>query len=142
VVRIDLSVAVERPPHDVFDFLSDVERLPEWQSSAVESRAEGPLAAGTRIHERRRILGREVASELEVTAYEPPHRLTIKALSGPLRFTVEHTFVQNGGGTAVRVVAEADPGTLMKLAEPMLARTAEEELRKDLARLKALLEAD
>ena len=31
----------------------------------------------------------------------------------------------------LRVVAEAKTGTFMKLAEPMLARTAEQELRKD-----------
>jgi polyketide cyclase/dehydrase/lipid transport protein len=108
----------------------------------VESSADGPLAEGTHIHERRRVLGREVASELEVTAYEPPHRLTLKALSGPIRFTVEHTFVENGGSTLVQVLAEGKPSTLMKLAGPVLARTAEEELRRDLDRLKAILEAE
>jgi len=141
VVRIELSLAVERPPQDVFDFLTDLARLPEWQSSAVEARAEEPLAQGVRIAERRRLLGREMENELEVTAYEPPRRLTLKALGGPVRFTVDHELSEDGGSTLLRVVAEGQTGTFMKIAEPMLARQAEEELRKDFDRLKELLEA-
>jgi carbon monoxide dehydrogenase subunit G len=141
VVRIDLTLAIDRPVPDVFALLTDLGRLPEWQASAVESRAEGPLAEGVRIRERRRILGREVENELEVTAYEAPQRLTLKALGGPLRFRVDHRLVEEGGSTLLHVVAEAEPGSLMKLAEPLLVRTAKEELRKDFDRLKGLLEA-
>jgi uncharacterized membrane protein len=140
VVRIDFTVEVERDAQEVFDYLIDLARLPEWQSSAVESHADGPLAEGVRIAERRRILGREVENELEVTAFEPPCRLTLKALRGPVRFTVDHRLLENGGSTLVNVVAEAETGTFMKLAEPLLARTAEEELRKDFDRMKEIVE--
>jgi carbon monoxide dehydrogenase subunit G len=140
VVRIDFTIEVERPAQEVFDYLCDVERLPEWQASAIESHAEGPLAEGSRIVERRRLMGRELTNELEVTAYDPPRRLTLKALGGPVRFTVDHELVEIDGSTRVQVVAEAESGTFMKLAEPLLARTAEEELRKDFARLKEILE--
>jgi uncharacterized membrane protein len=141
VVRIDFTLEVERAAQEVFDYLTDLARLPEWQSSAVESHADGPLTEGVRIAERRRILGREVESELEVTAFEPPCRLTLKSLRGPIRFTVDHQLVENGGSTLVNVVAEAQPGTLMKLAEPLLTRTAEEELRKDFDRMKEIVES-
>ena len=57
-------------------------------------------------------------------------------------FTVDHQLVERAGSTVLRVVAEAKTGTFMKLAEPMLARTAEQELRKDFARLKEQLEAE
>ena len=40
------------------------------------------------------------------------------------------------------MIAEAKPGTFMKLAEPVLARTAEEEMRKDFERLKEQLEGE
>jgi uncharacterized protein YndB with AHSA1/START domain len=141
VVRIDFTVDVARPPQDVFDYLSDLERLPEWQSSAIASRADGPLARGSRVVEKRRIMGREIENELEVTAYEPPRRLALKALRGPVRFTVDHELVEDAGATSLHVVAEAATGRLMKLAHPLLARTAEEELRSDFERLKQLLES-
>ena len=141
MVRVEVMVEVERPPHEVFALLTDLERLPEWQTSAVESRANGPLAEGVRIEERRRMLGREVEAELEVTAFEPPHRLTLKTLRGPVRFTVDHRLVANGESTLVHVVAEGKPGRFMKLAEPVLARTAEHELRRDFERMKELAES-
>ena len=141
MVRIDFTVEVERDAQEVFDYLTDLARLPEWQSSAVESRADGPLAEGVRIAERRRILGREVESELEVTAFEPPRRLMLKALRGPVRFSVDHRLVENGGSTLVNVVAEAESSTFMKLAEPLLACTAEDELRRDFDRLREIVES-
>jgi uncharacterized protein YndB with AHSA1/START domain len=140
MVRIELAQQIGRPPAEVFDFLTDLERLPEWQASAVEARADGALAEGTRIVEKRRLMGREHETELEVTVYEPPSRLTLKALNGPVRFTVEHELSGDGDGTSLHVVAQAEPATFMKLAGPLLARKAEEELRNDFDRLKELLE--
>jgi carbon monoxide dehydrogenase subunit G len=141
VVRIELTIDVARPAEDVFAHLVDLDRLPEWQESAVESRADEPLAEGVRIFECRRALGREVHSELEVTEFEPPRRLTLKTLKGPVKFTVDHRLAEADGGTQLTVVAEGKAGGLMRLGEPLLARTVETEMQKDFERLKELLES-
>jgi carbon monoxide dehydrogenase subunit G len=141
VIRIELTVEVARPPEDVFEFLSDIERLPEWQTSAVEAHTDGPLAEGSRVAEKRRLLGREVDTELEVVAFEPPRRLMLRSLGGPVNFMVDHELVAQGGGTQLRFLAEAQPGGLLRLTEPVLARTAEQEFRRDFDRLKELLES-
>jgi carbon monoxide dehydrogenase subunit G len=141
VIRIELTVEIARPPEDVFELLSDIERLSEWQASAVEAHTNGPLAEGSRVAEKRRLLGREVDTELEVIAFEPPRRLTLRSLGGPVNFTVDHELVARGGGTQLRFLAEARPGGLLRLTEPVLARTAEQEFHRDFDRLKALLES-
>jgi carbon monoxide dehydrogenase subunit G len=141
VIRVELTIAIERSQEDVFELLSDVERLPEWQTSAIEAHTDGPLAQGSRITEKRRLLGREVDSELEVVAYEPPKRLTLRSLGGPVRFTVDHELVGQGEGTLLTLVAEAEPGGLMRFTGPMIARTAEQQFRQDFDRLKELLES-
>ena len=141
MVRIELSLAIDAPPEQVFAFLTDLERLPEWQSSAVSSRADGPLAKGVHIHECRHMLGRDVDSELEVTACEPPRRLTLRALSGPVRFTVDHELSEQNGGTLLAVTAEGKATGMLRFAGPMVQRTADQELRQDFARLKEILEA-
>jgi carbon monoxide dehydrogenase subunit G len=141
VIRIELTVEIARTPDDVFELLSDIARLPEWQTSAIEAHAEGPLREGSRVTEKRRLLGRELDTELEVVAYEPPRRLTLRSLGGPVEFTVDHQLAAQGGGTELRLLAEAEPGGLLRLTQPVLARTAEQEFRRDFDRLKELLES-
>ena len=140
MVRIELTIDVASPPEEVFDRLVDLDGLPDWQSSALEARADEPLAHGVRIFERRRVLGREIENELEVVGFDPPRRLTLKALKGPVRFTVDHELAASDGGTRLHVVAEGKAGRFMKLGEPVLARQADAELRGDFERLKELLE--
>jgi uncharacterized protein YndB with AHSA1/START domain len=141
VIRIELTIAIERSPEDVFELLTDIGRLPEWQTSAIEAHSDGPLEQGSRVTEKRRLLGREVDSELEVIAYEPPTRLTLRALGGPVNFTVDHELAAKDGGTQLTFVAKAQPRGALRLAEPVLARTAEQHFRQDFDRLKELLES-
>jgi uncharacterized protein YndB with AHSA1/START domain len=141
VIRIELTVEIACPPETVFAALTDLEHLPEWQSSAVSSKSDGPLAVGTRIRERRSMLGREIDNELEVTVYDPPRRFALEGRSGPVPLSIDHELVEDDGRTVLHVHAQAEPGTLFKLAEPMIARTAEQELRADFERLKGRLEA-
>jgi uncharacterized protein YndB with AHSA1/START domain len=141
VLRIDLTFEIKRPTSEVFAWLSDVEKLPQWQSSAIESHADGPMGEGARITEQRRLFGRETTTELEVVVYEPPRRLILRSTRGPVSFTVDHTLAEDEGRTLLHFVAEAEPGAFLRLAEPVLARTAEQEFRQDFERLKELLEA-
>jgi uncharacterized protein YndB with AHSA1/START domain len=142
VIRIELTVEIACPPENVFDALTDLEHLPEWQSSALSSKADGPLAVGTRIREQRSMMGRELENELEVTAYDPPLRFALEGRSGPVPLSVDHELSEDGGKTILQVHAQADPGALFKLAGPMIKRTAEQELRADFERLKDRLEAE
>jgi uncharacterized protein YndB with AHSA1/START domain len=144
VLRIDVTLEIARPPAEVFAALIDLERLPDWQESALESRCDGPVEEGARIFERRRAMGREIENELEVTTFEPGRRLSLRAVKGPVPFSVDHQLVEEdgGGSTFLHVIAEGNPGSVMKLARPMLKRHAERELRGDFERLKEELERD
>jgi uncharacterized protein YndB with AHSA1/START domain len=140
-VRVELTIEIARPATDVFAYLVDLGKLPEWQSSAVEARADAPLAHGSRITERRRLFGHEAETELEVTAYDPPERLTLRALDGPVRFTVDHRLEEADGATQLHVVAEGKSGGVLRFAGPLVERKAREEFRRDFERLKEILEA-
>ena len=140
MVRVELTIEIARSPDEVFAYLTDLERLPEWQESALESRADGPLAEGVRIHERRRFLGREAESELEVKAFEPGRRLALTTLRGPVDLSIDHVLEETDGQTKLRVTAKARPGGLLRLAGPAVAARAWRELRSDFERLKELLE--
>lgn len=140
MIRIELELAIERPAEAVFERLADIEHLPDWQASAAETHVDGPIEAGSRFTEVRRLLGREGRTELEVVVFEPPRRLTLHSLSGPVRVDVDHELEAQGEGTLLKVVAEAEPASFLRLAGPVVKRQAERELRRDFARLKELLE--
>jgi carbon monoxide dehydrogenase subunit G len=142
VIRVELALEIERSPQQVFDFLVDVDRVPEWQSSAVSSHADGPMGVGARIHETRRLLGREAHTEFEVSAFDPPRRLTIRTISGPVEVDVDHRLENHRDGTLLHVVAQADSGLMFGLARPVIKRQAEREVRRDFKRLKELLERE
>jgi carbon monoxide dehydrogenase subunit G len=136
------SVHIDRPPADVFSYLTDVEKLPEWQSSAVEASAEGELRVGARIREIRNFLGRRAESTLEVTEYEPGRKYSLRVVSGPLSFEIRHELSPADGGTRLDWAAQADTSRFPKLAVRMMAGTAERQFKGDLERLKRVLEGN
>jgi len=139
-MKIDFTIDIDRPPADVFAYLTDAANLPVWQSSALESHWEGEKAAGARIKERRTFLGRDVESEVEVTAYEPDRRFALKSLSGPVPFEADHILEPRDGGTRLVFHGDAEPGGFLKLGGPMVRRAAERQFRSDFERLKDVLE--
>jgi carbon monoxide dehydrogenase subunit G len=132
-MKAELRIEIARTPEDVFAYLTDVSHLPEWQSGV--RRAE--MKDG-RVEETRSFLGREMHTTLEIVESEPPRLFTLKALDGPVRFTVKHELEAAGDGTALTVVAEGDvPG----FASGIIAQQAKRQFSKDFARLKEILEA-
>ena len=140
MIRVEHTFVIARPARDVFEALTDVERVPEWQASAVSTHADGPLAEGVRIHERRHFLGHDEETELEVTGFEPGRRLALRTLKGPVKLEIDHVLEERDGRTTLRVTAEGRAHGLLRLAGPAVTAKARQELRRDFERLKAMLE--
>jgi carbon monoxide dehydrogenase subunit G len=132
-VRAELTIEIARKPEDVFSYLTDVSNLPAWQAGVTSAtQHEG------RIEESRSLLGRDFSTTLEIVEQEEPRLFTLRALDGPVPFTVRHELEPADGGTRLTVIADGDvPG----FAAGLLARAAEKQLRKDFVRLKEILES-
>ena len=143
MVRVEHEVVVGRPVSEVFAYLTDVTNLPEWQGGVIEARqdSQGSVTTGTRFTEVRKFLGRQVESTVEVTEYEPDRKFSLRTVSGPVPFTVEHTFAERDGGTAIHIVGQGEPGGFFKMAEPLVGRQAKRMFEHDFSTLKDLLEA-
>jgi carbon monoxide dehydrogenase subunit G len=144
MVRFELSVDIDRPVHEVWEYLIEPEHVPEWQSSAVSAHkvSDGPIGVGAKLEDERRFLGRRATSEVEVSEFEPERLFTLHGISGPVQFTFRHRLEGHEGGTRLHVEAEADPGGVGRFMRPVIERAAEHELKGDFARLKAILERD
>jgi carbon monoxide dehydrogenase subunit G len=143
MVRFDFAVEIDRAASEVWDWLTDPSRVPEWQSSLVSAEQVGgePMGVGTRIHDARRFGGRTIDSVVEVTEYEPQRLFTLHGISGPVRFDIRQRLEPLGEDrTRVAVEARADPGGLSRFTAPLISHRAEREMRCDFERLKQLLE--
>jgi uncharacterized membrane protein len=144
VARAEHTVVIKRPPHEVFEFLTDFSNVPEWQSGSVDVRGpEEALGVGTTYVQVLRFLGKRFEATIEVTEFEPGQRFSLKTLSGPIRFEVRHTLdaADGGGATRLRVELEGEPGGFFKLAEPLVERKAQRQIEHDFATLKKMVEA-
>ena len=131
-MRAELTIEIARTPEEVFAYLTDVSNVPAWQSGVKSS----TLRDG-RIEESRSLFGKEVHSTLEIVEREEPRLFTLRAVGGPVPFSVRHELEPANGGTRLKVTAEGDvPG----FAAGLLAKGAERQFRKDFERLKQILE--
>jgi hypothetical protein len=143
-MKVEESAVIERPVAEVFALAADPRNDPLWASVVAEARqtSEGPLGVGTTYAQVLRLLGRRLEITFEVTGYETDRRVEIGRFSGRLRSTVgRRTFEPAPGGTRVTFAGEGTSGLFFNLLEPLVTAAAKRAARRDLANLKAVLEA-
>jgi uncharacterized membrane protein len=133
-LTVEESVVVGRPPEEVYDFVADLERGPEWQSS-LESvdRARGV--------EVRTFAGHRREASFRVTEQERPERFAIESRTGPVRALARFSFAPVAEGTRVDFRLEVELGGAVRLAAAMMRGRIAREARQNLERLSELLEA-
>ena len=138
--RYRRSIDIERPPDEVFAFVTDLDNLARWQPTVREVRWDGELHAGGEFEETRELLGRRARSRLEVVALEPGREFSIRVVEGPVPLTVRHLLEPAANGTRLTLEAEGEAGGLLRLAAPIAERAAARQASQDLERLKRLIE--
>ncbi len=143
MTKLEQSVVINRPIEEVFAFVADIEKSPQWMSELVEAKqtSEGPVGVGTTFSAVATPLGRRAESTQEVTEYEPSSKFAIKSTSGPVASEDEYTFESVAGGTKVTRVVNAEMAGFFKLAEPLVVRMMGRQFKTNFAHLKDLLEA-
>jgi len=144
MIRIELTLQVDRPVEDVFAYVTDTAKLATWQPNlvSVTKETEGPVGVGTRFREVRSApFRRTVEAIVEVSAYEENRRFDLRIVSGPLPIDGKNEFAAVDGGTRIDFVAEGELGGPLRLAQPILARLLRRQFESDYARLKEALES-
>jgi hypothetical protein len=139
------SIDIARRPEDVFAYLDQFERHGEWQTQIASAKVEtaGPIRVGTRVHEVRKIGGREQDTSFEITDYEAPRRSSFKGTVGPVRPVGTVSVEPLGDGEAARVTIEFDlvGQGIGKLIAPLARMQARKNIPESQRQLKARLEA-
>jgi uncharacterized protein YndB with AHSA1/START domain len=81
------SIEIDRPPDEVFPYVTDPLRFAEWQHDVVSVRIEGgpPPVVGSRFTTIRRIGRTQRTIIQEITEINPPTSWAARGVDGPIR---------------------------------------------------------
>jgi carbon monoxide dehydrogenase subunit G len=137
------AITIERSPHDVFEFVSDLENVPKWNYAIVETRkaSEGPVAVGTTYRQVRSLPNRSEET-LRVTEFEPDRRFGFEGGLGRFEGTLTYELEEIGGDTRLTNQADLEARGIAKLAAPIASVRVRAAVAKNLETLKQLLERE
>jgi uncharacterized membrane protein len=142
MAHIATSVEIARSPEDVFAYIADFPRHPEWQEGlvSVTVETEGPVGVGTRVVHRRKLGPQTVTTTSEITAYDPPQVFSFRGIDGPIRAEGSQRIEPAGNGSRVLFEMELEGHGLGTLMLPMARKQAARQVAASHEKLKRILE--
>ena len=142
-VDVVTETEIERPRSEVAAYASDPDHAPEWYENirSVEWKTAPRLVVGSRIAFVARFLGRELAYTYEIRELADGERLVMSTDEGPFPMETTYTWSDTGsGGTRMTLRNRGMPSGFSRVVSPFMAAAMRRANRKDLARLKSVLE--
>ncbi len=137
------NITIDRPPEEVFAYVTDPHKTGEWDPKVVGVRVEPPgeLAVGSKIVQQVRTRFGTFEGSFEIAGYEPGveavYRTDSAYFTGDVIFRVEAA----GEGTKFIVREQGGSKGLLRLAQPWLARSGARDRERMMAVIKERLEA-
>jgi hypothetical protein len=144
-VSVDVLTEVEiaRSRADVAEYAADPDNAPDWYEniSSVVWETPRPLAIGSRVAFVARFLGRRLAYTYEIVEYMPGELLVMRTAQGPFAMETTYRWHDAGGATRMTLRNRGEPAGFPRLLAPLMVPAMRRANRRDLAKLKQLLEA-
>ena len=145
-VDVVTRTQIDRPREAVAVYASDPDNATQLYVNIISVEWETPRPAelGSRIAFVAQFLGRRIAYTYEVIDLIPGERFVMATADGPfaMETTYEWADTPSGGGTVMTLRNRGNPQGFSRLTAPMMAAAMRRANRKDLARLKEILEGD
>jgi uncharacterized membrane protein len=142
-VDVLTEIVIDRPRDRVAIYAGNPSNAPEWYANikSVEWKTPWPLALGSRLAFVARFLGKRLEYTYEIVELVPGARLVMRTADGPFPMETTYTWQAEGENkTRMTLRNRGEPSGFSKLVGPVMASAMRRANRKDLARLKALLE--
>lgn len=143
MVDVVTETAINRPTGEVAAFAGDPSNAPKWYvniKSAVWE-TDPAVRVGARIAFVAHFLGRKLTYTYEITEYEPDRRLVMRTAQGPFPMETTYTWSPiDASSTRMTLRNCGEPKGFSKVVAPIMVPAMKRANRKDLARLKSLLE--
>ena len=143
-VDVQTEIEIDRPRRDVAAYASDPDNATDWYTNikSVEWQTPKPAAVGSKVAFVAQFLGRKIAYTYEFRELVPGEHLVMSTNQGPFAMETTYTFEDTAsGGTRMTLRNRGEPSGFGMIAAPMMAKAMRRANRKDLERLKGILEA-
>jgi uncharacterized protein YndB with AHSA1/START domain len=142
MVTNEKVITIQRPVDEVFAYVSDAEKAPQWQKALVENRriTDGPLGIGTQYAGVRQFMGRKVESVIQYTIFELNKKIVFTNAPGYSPFEQTYLFESTAEGTRLTSRLDLETTGFLGLAKPLIASGVKREVDESFELLKNLLE--
>jgi uncharacterized membrane protein len=140
-MKLEHSIFIEKPVDLVFDYVTNPDNNPRWQSDILElyRKSEGPLGEGASFFFANRFLGQRFETVVTITQYEPRQVCSYRFNTGKAKGVSCYLFEPVNEGTRLTATADLDLD-IFKVAKFIARHMAQAQLRSDMAALKRILE--
>ncbi len=142
MLKVEESIVINHPVNEVFTYLTDARNWPYWTSSVLEAEqtSVGQMSVGTTFRGIDRIICFRVAWTSRIMEYELNRKMSHSIVSGT-RVVEQHlTFDSIESGTKFNFVYDMKTSGLPKFIEPIMLRIMRRTIKKNLRKLKLILE--
>jgi len=143
-IRTESRITIDSSVHDVFAYVCDVGRWPEWAPTVLECwvHGGGPLQPGARVDQRAKDLGRTHDRSQEVTAVEAPRSVAFAGTMGnsPSRWGMALEPVLDGRTDALMWI-EVDLAGMMRAVPGLLKGSLQRVSNREMVAMKAAIES-
>ena len=131
------EIEIDRPRAEVAAYAADPANASEWYENIVSVDVKSPgLMTFTA-----RFLGRTLVYTYEVMEDVPGERFVMATQEGPFPMETTYEWSDAAGGTLMTLRNRGEPSGFAKVGRPMMETAMRRANRRDLERLKQLLEA-
>jgi uncharacterized membrane protein len=143
-VDVTTDTVIDRPVDLVAAYAADPTNAPEWYDNieSVEWKSEPRVETGAKATFVARFLGRRLEYTYELVEVAPGERLVMRTAEGPFPMETTYTWTPvDGPATRMTMRNRGEPAGFSKLMTPLIVAAMRRANRKDLAKLKAIVEA-
>ena len=140
-MKFENSVVINQPINTVFDFVTNLDNNPKWQSGILELEmtSEGRFELGSTYRCVNRFMGKRLETEGIITDYVPDRTCSFRITSGSVTGESNFSFESVNGGTRFTTTADIELRHF-NLGKIILKRKIYKQLKNDMLRLKKILE--
>jgi hypothetical protein len=143
-VDVVTEITIRRPRPEVADYAADPSNAPTWYVNieSVAWKTDPPLAVGSEVEFVARFMGRRLTYTYRVAEFVPRERLVMSTTAGPFAMETTYTWSDQDGTATLMTLRNRGgaSGALARLLTPIEAAAVRRATRKDLARLRQILD--